>query len=55
MAKVYTDKLKLNTGDFFLLQTGDNLLLQTGSPKGECDARWQGRVETLLEERLPRK
>jgi len=29
--------------------------IKESQTKGECDARWQGRVETLLEERLPRK
>lgn len=29
--------------------------IKESQAKGECDARWQGRMETLLEERLPRK
>ena len=29
--------------------------IKESQTKGEADARWQGRMETLLEERLPRK
>jgi hypothetical protein len=29
--------------------------IKESQAKGETDARWQGRVETLLEERLPKK
>jgi hypothetical protein len=29
--------------------------IKESQTKGELDARWQGRIETLLEERLPKK
>jgi hypothetical protein len=29
--------------------------IKESQTKGENDARWQGRIETLLEERLPKK
>ena len=53
--KTTNDSIKLALNHSHTVEQKLDAHIKESQSKGEADARWQGRMETLLEERLPKK